>query len=350
MVKKETPYLWLFGGGGAATWLIQGLARVGVSLYGILDDNVSGLKALSGLKILSPDSKVITDEIKFNSVVIMAILNPLYDTNLIKDRLVREGWGKVIDYGQWVQEHYNSTKQCAAPITADEMDDLKITQVRALLEDDESITNLDNFLGFVKTGRNIETNIDLNIYFTKSIPPMREPLRMIDCGAYTADTILQAKSLGYSIDFVYAFEPDATNYKKLYQNTKGMNNIICLPCGVGKTTEFVKFECQSDMGSCIHPNGTNIIQTVSLDECVFNYSTNFIKMDIEGAEYDALLGAEQILRKYKPRLAISVYHLPSDIWKIPCFLYDIYGNGAKYYLRHHSRTIADTVFYVVPYL
>jgi hypothetical protein len=72
-------------------------------------------------------------------------------------------------------------------------------------------------------------------------------------------------------------------------------------------------------------------------------------MDIEGYEFDALKGAEQLLRKYRPRLAISVYHLASDILNIPLWVSKIYTkNTSKYYLRHHSRTIADTVLYVVP--
>jgi hypothetical protein len=72
-------------------------------------------------------------------------------------------------------------------------------------------------------------------------------------------------------------------------------------------------------------------------------------MDIEGFEYNALCGAECMLKTHLPGLAISIYHLEDDIWKIPLFLNKIYGNRAKFYLRNHSRTIADTIFYVVPY-
>jgi len=60
-----------------------------------------------------------------------------------------------------------------------------------------------------------------------------------------------------------------------------------------------------------------IIQCVALDDTLIGWHPTYIKMDIEGAEYDALLGAERLIRSYKPVLAICVYHRPQDIWEIP---------------------------------
>jgi hypothetical protein len=74
---------------------------------------------------------------------------------------------------------------------------------------------------------------------------------------------------------------------------------------------------------------------------------NLIKMDIEGGELDALMGAAAILEKYRPNLAISVYHKTNDIWQIPGLISSIIG-PCNYFLRRHSRTIADTVLYVFP--
>lgn len=72
----------------------------------------------------------------------------------------------------------------------------------------------------------------------------------------------------------------------------------------------------------------------------------FIKMDIEGAEKEALIGAEQIIRCHKPKLAICVYHKPEDIYVLP-ELINSFREDYRFYLRHYSNTIYETVLYAV---
>jgi hypothetical protein len=79
-----------------------------------------------------------------------------------------------------------------------------------------------------------------------------------------------------------------------------------------------------------------------------HFAPNLIKLDIEGSEEAALRGAEHLIRRSRPGLAVSVYHLPSDIWRIPLLLSEYLDGRARFYLRRHSRTIADTVLYVFP--
>jgi FkbM family methyltransferase len=73
---------------------------------------------------------------------------------------------------------------------------------------------------------------------------------------------------------------------------------------------------------------------------------DFIKMDIEGFELRALRGAWRTLHVYKPRLAISLYHSPSDFVTIPGFLTDL-GLGYRLYLDHHTIHSEETVLYAV---
>lgn len=60
-----------------------------------------------------------------------------------------------------------------------------------------------------------------------------------------------------------------------------------------------------------------------------------IKMDIEGAEFAALKGAEKTIRKYRPRLAISIYHNPADYWRL-CELIHQFCPEYKFAVRHHQ--------------
>ena len=69
-------------------------------------------------------------------------------------------------------------------------------------------------------------------------------------------------------------------------------------------------------------------------------------MDIEGAEIKALEGAKEIIKKYKPKLAISIYHNPKDLIQIPIYLKKLLPEY-KIYIRHHSLRETDTVCYAV---
>ena len=69
-------------------------------------------------------------------------------------------------------------------------------------------------------------------------------------------------------------------------------------------------------------------------------------MDIEGAEKKALMGAKTLIRKFKPKLAISVYHKRDDIWEIPKLILSI-NPEYRFFLRVYSFTGKDTVLYAI---
>jgi FkbM family methyltransferase len=90
--------------------------------------------------------------------------------------------------------------------------------------------------------------------------------------------------------------------------------------------------------------------TISIDDMVFQENlpkVDFIKMDIEGAEFPALQGAEQTIRKYRPKLAISLYHQLSDFVTIPKWLYEL-NLGYDFYLDHHTIYQNETVLFAIP--
>lgn len=73
---------------------------------------------------------------------------------------------------------------------------------------------------------------------------------------------------------------------------------------------------------------------------------DFIKMDVEGAEMDAIEGARNIIRTCKPRLAISGYNKPADLWEIPQKLKS-FNPGYELTFGHHSPVQWESVFYAV---
>jgi Methyltransferase FkbM domain len=70
-------------------------------------------------------------------------------------------------------------------------------------------------------------------------------------------------------------------------------------------------------------------------------------MDIEGAELEALRGGEATIRSYRPKLAISIYHIPEDIETIPRYLAAL-DLGYRFYLDHHTTYNNETALFGLP--
>lgn len=84
----------------------------------------------------------------------------------------------------------------------------------------------------------------------------------------------------------------------------------------------------------------------TIDNILNGESVTFIKFDIEGAELSALKGGIKTLQKYRPKLAISLYHKNEDLVDIPLWIRD-HVPGYKFYLRHYSNKRWDLVLYCV---
>ena len=67
-------------------------------------------------------------------------------------------------------------------------------------------------------------------------------------------------------------------------------------------------------------------------------------MDIEGYEMNALQGAVETLKRFKPKLAISVYHGGEDLASIPLFIEDL-GLGYRMYLKHFAPVLSETILF-----
>lgn len=104
----------------------------------------------------------------------------------------------------------------------------------------------------------------------------------------------------------------------------------------------------SDNGPGSHAVAEGIeVTTDTIDNLVSSgraERVDFIKMDIEGAEMDALIGAERTIRSYRPRLAISVYHSLPDFVRIPRWIASL-NLGYKFYLEHFTIHEEETILF-----
>jgi len=188
-------------------------------------------------------------------------------------------------------------------------------------------------------------------YFESKIIFFSKEEVFIDCGAYKGDTIEQFNLITLAkFKKIYAFEPDRSNFDKLCKKCQEISaaKIECQPSGVYSSIGKVNFMETGDAIARIVDNDQSFsVNVISLDDFMKNKEVpTFIKMDIEGAETEAILGAKKIIKKYKPKLAISVYHNAIDLWEIPLLIKNL-NNDYKIYLRHYSNEVMDTVCYAV---
>ena len=98
--------------------------------------------------------------------------------------------------------------------------------------------------------------------------------------------------------------------------------------------------------SAISARGGSEVQCVSLDAVMAGAPATYIKMDIEGAEPQALRGARNIIQNQKPKLAICIYHDFRHLWEVPLYIKSL-APEYKIYLRHHTNLEYETVCYAV---
>lgn len=149
---------------------------------------------------------------------------------------------------------------------------------------------------------------------------------------------------------IYAFEPDKINYEKSKEHIKKLNlkDVDIVKAGLWSKRDKLKFSSQGNGASHIlslHDKEKNKVDVIALDEYVREKVT-FIKMDIEGAELEALKGAKKILLKDKPKLAICIYHKKEDLWEIPFYIKTLVPEY-KLYIRHYSNDANETVLYAI---
>ncbi len=175
----------------------------------------------------------------------------------------------------------------------------------------------------------------------------------VDVGAYDGDTLRNFLALRKN-DFAcaLALEPDPLNYERLtaYVDTlpaKTRGKIKTMPVAAGAARGTLRFSSGLGTSSSLSEVGGLVVECCRLDDLLADCRTTYVKMDIEGAELDAIRGASGILRSSKPIVAACVYHVQNHLWRIPLELKS--GNpDYSLFLRPYMVECWETVCYAVP--
>jgi FkbM family methyltransferase len=188
---------------------------------------------------------------------------------------------------------------------------------------------------------------DDDLYAPKGLMRFSDDEVYVDGGSYDGDTIRTfIERVGGRFKAIYAFEPDPVTFKKLEANFASEARVQPFHAGLHSRKGKLRFRDDASRGAIFATDGEIEMPVTTIDDAVGERPVSYIKMNIEGAEIDALHGGRRTIQRSLPRLAISVYHRPSDLWRIPRLVREL---SLKYdlYLRQHDGGIIETVLYAL---
>lgn len=313
-----------------------------IKVDGIIDDfsRVQSSKKKSVLSI---------DEVSSNSLILStASGSPLE----VKLELDRRGFDNI-NYLAFCK--YSNLELKQPPFISDFISDFKenkdrYKEVYKLLADEKSKDVFKKVINF-KISYDLDfmegfTNNHDEQYFDKEIIPNIENIVFIDGGTYVGDTLPNIIKNFSDFKKIYAIEPNELHINIAKKDFSSYENIEFINCGLGEKKKRAKDKLKLTQNNCHHDY--QALDIDSIDNLI-NEKVDFIKLDIEGAEQDALLGAKNTIEKYNPILAICIYHKAEDWYKVPKIVLNINKNY-KIYLRHYMEGIYETVMYFIPML
>jgi FkbM family methyltransferase len=188
------------------------------------------------------------------------------------------------------------------------------------------------------------------MYFPPDLFALRPDEVFVDCGAFDGDTIasyLAHAKAGFGK--IIAFEPDPANFAKLERRVSALaerDSVRLLRAATGADNLKVRFSGDGKSSSAVG-SGDIEVDCFRLDDVLQGEPATYLKMDIEGAEIDTLLGAEHTIRQYCPVLAICCYHRQDHLWRIPNLIQSFHSDY-HFFLRPHFADVWDLVCYAVP--
>lgn len=337
--------IYIFGAGFNGQWLYKVLHEKNLTPVGFLDENchISSIENIPvyPLKIISEEKDCI--------IIVSFFISDIERREKIIQKLMQYGVDEnkiFFSFELFMEEYFNKEL-----ISANKS---KVIQAGHLLNDEESIDTYCSFFEaiYMNDWHLFRLPCKEKQYIPTQIIKSNTLNRVVDCGAFIGDTL--ESLLEYdTFDSYIGFEPDFNNFNllcKKIKNIKGRGEFIAFPCGTHSSNSLHGFvsstSANSSPGGSISNQGDTVATFVALDSVIHDWHPTYIKMDVEGSEKESILGAQNIIKKYHPDLAICTYHQTCDIWEIPLLIKSIYPNY-KFYLRTYYLYAREMVLYAI---
>lgn len=255
----------------------------------------------------------------------------------------REGDFKIIDE---VKKEYGERRDdwCA-----------RLEAVKPIFQDKESLNVLDGVKEYLDTDdREILQRICTSeeFYFIDEVMgALPESITIVDGGCYIGDLYRQLDMLNINIKKWYCFELDKVNWEKIqndFEHLPVRSRMVVENKGLSNITGELYEERD---GICSHIVGYETpykIELVSMDDYFQKKEKiDYIKLDIEGAEWEALHGGIKMIKRDRPVMAVCIYHKLYDYVRIAEYLSKELTNY-RFMIRQHQWTLGKTILYCIP--
>lgn len=232
----------------------------------------------------------------------------------------------------------------------------RINNILQILADEESRNTYEAMIRFRCKSEFEKLPKDSGVYqqyFFNDFFKYKKGECLVDGGAFIGDTVRRFQRCMKDNDIdsyqIIAFEPIKDAYDVLH---KKYPDIISYNAGLWNSNCRLEF-IEDQSGSHIIESIDNIeidsksksfcdVKAIDLcDEC---RDVSLIKMDIEGAEMQALEGARMTILRNRPKLAICIYHSDEDMIRIAEYIHMLVPEY-RLYVRQHTQFVTETVLY-----
>jgi FkbM family methyltransferase len=339
---------YIYGAGNVGREIASALRQRGHRVRAFIDRRALG--TVDELEVHPPDPAVLAALARDGSTAVLGVFNFTVDPYPIITLLKDAGFERVVTLHE-LQElldldpHFWLTHRRYLPDHAD-----RVRATWQLLGDD---TSRAVFLDVVR----LRVTADLGLlrepmwgrqYLADDLPRPPSPVRFVDGGAFTGDTLEFLLDEGLRFDAVAAFEPDAANFATLRETAGRLGDrlgaVSLWPCGLSQSTMAATFRSGQGAASAVASDGDVHVQLVALDDVLPAFAPTYIKLDIEGHEMAALAGAHATLQRHQPWVAACLYHRPDDLWEIPLRLHELLP-GHRLAVRYHTYQAFELVAY-----
>ncbi len=351
---RQSDPIAIYGAGNTGRMLAAALRGAGFAPQCFFDHRAAG--PVAGIEVLRPDE--FTGDRASLTVLVAVFSSPLScDARHVVPALELLGYRRIITFEELVQSSAVAAGSSFFWLTAADFYrsfQAEIEQAATLFEDEESralfAAQLNHRLG--ASWRTLPEPLGFEAQYFDGGLRIGADSVFFDIGAFDGDTLRQLQSRALHPRRVVAFEPDAENFRRLADwvaaNPGFCSDVTLLMAGVGDRCRVERFAAELATSSHFGADGGVLVPILSLDE-VFMHADGagqIIKMDIEGAEEEALCGMAGLIRRNAPELAVSVYHRPQDLFKLPLLVKRLRPDY-RLRLRNYGAHGFETVLYAL---
>jgi FkbM family methyltransferase len=345
----------LFGSGTLGRRALSLLQGVGADVLAFCDNNSAAWgSSIDGIPVLSPQEAA--ERHGKTAVFFVTIWNDRHWFSETKEQLTGLGCDCVSTYTPifWkFPETFLTLLLLNEPPHRLYEDKANVLRAEALWADEESLRIYRANIAWRALGNasDLPGRPVSFTYFPQDIFLPQATDIYLDCGAFDGDTVKESLEFcPQGMKGIYAVEADSISFDKLTDFIHTLpeaigSQIHALQIAIGEERCQLRFECNGSLTSKASEQGV-LVECFTIDE-IFKYKpVSIIKMDIEGAEYGALLGGREVIERDRPILAICVYHTQNDIWRIPLLVHELLPEH-KLYLRSYEGDGFQTVLYAI---